>query len=67
MHAGQIWANSHQLNLIVEALVNATPFHVANAKGRYLLAKREEEVANLVAAELTKRDMAQKLGLNEHK
>lgn len=66
VHAGQIWANSHQLNLIVEALVNATPLHVTNATGRRLLAKREEEVASLVAEGLTNRDIAQKLNLSEH-
>jgi DNA-binding NarL/FixJ family response regulator len=66
VHAGQIWANSHQLNLIVEALVSATPFHVPTAKRRSLLAKREEEVANLVAEGLTNRDIAQKLALSEH-
>jgi two-component system, NarL family, nitrate/nitrite response regulator NarL len=63
---GQIWANSHQLNLIVDALAHATPFHLTSAKGRYLLAKREHEVANLVAEGLTNRDIAQKLGLSEH-
>ena len=66
VQGGQIWANSHQLNFIVDALAHATPFHVTSAKGRYLLAKREHEVANLVAEGLTNRDIAQKLGLSEH-
>jgi DNA-binding NarL/FixJ family response regulator len=66
VHAGQIWANSHQLNLIVNALADAKPLHLTNAQGRYLLAKRENEVANLVSEGLTNRDIAQKLGLSEH-
>src|SRR5208337_3670369 len=63
---GQIWANSHQLNFIVDALAHALPFRVTSTKGKYLLAKREQEVANLVAEGLMNRDIAQKLGLSEH-
>jgi two-component system, NarL family, nitrate/nitrite response regulator NarL len=66
VHSGQIWINSQQLNFIVEALVNAAPLRLTDAKGRYLLAKREAEVAYLVAEGLSNRDVAQKLGLSEH-
>ena len=66
VHSGQIWVNSHQLNFIVEALVNAAPLRLTDSKGRYLLAKREAEVANLVAEGLSNRDVAQRLGLSEH-
>jgi two-component system, NarL family, nitrate/nitrite response regulator NarL len=66
VHSGQIWANSQQMNLLVEALVHAKPLHVTSATGRRLLAKREEEVVNLVAEGLTNRDIAQKLGISEH-
>ncbi len=66
VHAGQIWANSSQLNLLIDALVNATPLHLANAKGRYILAQRESQVAHLVAEGLTNREVAKKLGLSEH-
>jgi DNA-binding NarL/FixJ family response regulator len=61
VYAGQIWANSTQLDLIVEALVNRTPIQITKVKGRQLLAQREEEVANLVADGLSKRDIARKL------
>lgn len=66
VHNGQIWANSRQLHFILEALVSATPLRVMNSQGRHLLAKRENEVANLVAEGLTNREVAQKLGLSEH-
>jgi DNA-binding NarL/FixJ family response regulator len=66
VNGGQVWANSQQLNLIVDALAHAMPFRVTNAKGEGLLAKREHEVANLVAEGFANRDIAQKLGLSEH-
>jgi DNA-binding NarL/FixJ family response regulator len=39
---------------------------MVNAKGRYVLAQREDEVANLVAEGMTNREVAQKLGVAEH-
>ena len=63
---GQIWANSHQLNFIVDALANAAPLRVTSARGKDLLAKREQEVANLVAEGLPNREIAKKLALSEH-
>ena len=66
VHKGQVWANSHQLHLILEALVSATPFRVKNVQKDVLLAKREDEVANLVAAGLSNREVAERLGLTEH-
>jgi DNA-binding NarL/FixJ family response regulator len=67
MHSRQIWANSHQMNMLVlvEAL-SAKPLHITSAMGRRVLAKREEEVVNLVAEGLTNREIAQKLGISEH-
>ena len=66
VHKGQVWANSRQLHLILEALVNASPLRVRNAQKAAILAKREEEVANLVAAGLSNREVAERLGLTEH-
>jgi len=66
VHKGQVWANSRQLHLILEALVSASPLRMRSAQKPALLAKREEEVANLVAAGLTNREVAEKLGLSEH-
>jgi DNA-binding NarL/FixJ family response regulator len=66
VHKGQIWANSHQLHFILEALINSTPLRVIDAKGRYLLAQREHEIANLVVEGMTNREIAQKLGVAEH-
>lgn len=66
VHTGQIWANSDQLHFILEALIRATPLRVVDSRGRYLLAPRENAVANLVAEGLTNREVAQKLGVGEH-
>jgi DNA-binding NarL/FixJ family response regulator len=66
VHKGQIWANSHQLHFILEALIGSTPLRVINSKGRYLLAQRADEVASLVAEGMTNREIAQKLGVAEH-
>jgi len=66
VHKGQIWANSHQLHLILEALVSASPLRVKQVQKGSLLAKREEEAAQLVAEGLTNREIGERLGLSEH-
>jgi DNA-binding NarL/FixJ family response regulator len=66
VYKGQVWANSQQLQLILEALVNASPLRVRSVQKAELLAKREDEVANHVAAGLSNREVAERLGLTEH-
>jgi two-component system nitrate/nitrite response regulator NarL len=66
VHEGQIWANSNQLRFVLDALIDATPLRVIDSKRRYLLAPRENEVANLIAEGMTNREAAQKLGVGEH-
>jgi two-component system, NarL family, nitrate/nitrite response regulator NarL len=66
VHKGQIWANSTQLQNVLDALVSATPLRTVNFQRQLLLTKREDEVVNLVVDGLTNRQVAQKLGLTEH-
>ena len=66
VHAGQVWANSNEMQFVLEGLVNAAPLRVVSSQGLRLLAKREDDVVNLVAEGLTNRDVAKKLGLSEH-
>jgi len=66
VHKGQVWANSHQLHLILEALVNASPLRSKTLIKTATLAKREDEVASLVAEGLSNREIADRLGLTEH-
>jgi len=63
---GQIWANSHQLHLILEALAGTAPMRTPEAPQSAGLAKREQEVARLVAEGLTNREVGERLGLSEH-
>jgi two-component system, NarL family, nitrate/nitrite response regulator NarL len=66
VHQGQIWANSKQLDLILEALIRATPLRTAHFRHHSLLTKREHEVFNLVAEGLPNKVIAQRLGITEH-
>jgi two-component system nitrate/nitrite response regulator NarL len=67
VYEGQVWANSEQLNFLVEALAkNAPPARIANVQGTSLLTQREEDLVELVAQGLTNRDISQQLKLSEH-
>ena len=66
VHSGQIWANSSQLRVVLEALVNATPLRVLDCLGHRILTKREEEVVTLVAEGLPNSEIAKRLGLTDH-
>lgn len=66
VHGGQIWANSHQLQLLVKTLVNTAAKPPADAKGLSLLSKRDMQVVELVAEGLANKEIGEKLGVNEH-
>jgi DNA-binding NarL/FixJ family response regulator len=66
VHKRQVWADSEQLEVILQALVDVKPMRVTNLLGTCLLTRREEQVATLVADGLTNREVANKLGLSEH-
>jgi len=63
VHDGQIWANASQLEHIVGAVMQVPTPKLGETT---LLTKREEEVARLVAAGLSNRQVAEKLGLSRH-
>jgi two-component system, NarL family, nitrate/nitrite response regulator NarL len=63
---GQIWVSNAQLEYIIEVLKKTPAVRVVNREMTALLTKREEEVARLVAAGLSNRDVSEKLGLSEH-
>ncbi len=66
VHQGQIWANTQQMAIAVEALSSSREVHAVDAAGLSLLSKRETEVVRCLAQGLTNREIAEKLGLSQH-
>lgn len=66
VHEGQIWASSRELRYLLEALGQALPLRMVDARGAVLLSRREQEVVRCVAEGLSNREIAQRLGLTEH-
>lgn len=64
--AGQIWASSEQLGLVLDALAEHPSFRLVNAEGAQLLTPREEDVVRLVEEGMTNRQIAEELQLSEH-
>jgi len=64
--AGQIWANTEQLNYILELISEVPSLRVLNTRGARLLTPREEQVVALVAEGLGNREIARELNLSEH-
>ncbi len=66
VHAGQVWASSEQMQLLLTGLRSAAPIRAASLPGMNLLAARETEVANLVAEGFPNQEIALKLGISVH-
>ena len=66
VHEGQVWANSRQLHLLLDSLQSAAPIQAASSPGMNLLAKRETQVATLIAEGLPNKAIALRLGISEH-
>jgi two-component system nitrate/nitrite response regulator NarL len=63
---GQIWANTREMSLAVEALAKAPNVRAVNASGLNLLSKRELEVVQLLVQGLSNREIARHLQLSQH-
>jgi len=63
---GQVWANSQQLQFLVESLSDRGMTPMTDAKGASLLTDRELGLVQLVAEGRTNRDISQELRLSEH-
>jgi DNA-binding NarL/FixJ family response regulator len=66
VHQGQVWANSEQLQYLIEVITLVPSLRAVNASGLKLLTPREEQVVALVADGLTNREVARELQLSEH-
>lgn len=64
--AGQVWANTAQLNYVLDLVSEVPSLRVLNAQGSKLLTPREEQVVALVAEGLGNRQIAIELNLSEH-
>jgi two-component system, NarL family, nitrate/nitrite response regulator NarL len=66
VHQGDVWANSHEVVLAVQALASAPAVRAVNANGLSLLSKRELQVVRSLAEGLTNREIAERLKLSQH-
>jgi DNA-binding NarL/FixJ family response regulator len=64
--AGQIWANTEQLNYVMDLISEVPSLRVLNSSGSSLLTPREEQVVALVAEGLGNREIARELNLSAH-
>lgn len=64
--AGQVWANTEQMNFLLGLISEVPSLRVINSRGRPLLTPREEQVVALVAEGLSNRETARELNLSEH-
>jgi DNA-binding NarL/FixJ family response regulator len=66
VHNGQIWANSREASLALEALSCAPALHVLDPNGLNRLSKREMETVQCVAEGLTNREIAERFRVSRH-
>ena len=66
VHEGQVWADHHQVQFLIDALVATAPSRVLDARGNELLSGRELEVVQLAVKGCTNREIADKMKLSEH-
>lgn len=64
--AGQVWANTQQLNYLLDLISEVPSLRVVNSLGNPILTPREEQVVALVAEGLGNRQIARELNLSEH-
>jgi DNA-binding NarL/FixJ family response regulator len=66
VHDGQVWANSQETSVALEALASAPTVHAVDAHGLNLLSKREMEIVESLAEGRTNREIAERLDLSQH-
>ena len=66
VYEDQIWANSNEMTLVLDALATTPAIRAVNADGISLLSRRELEVVHCLAEGLTNHEIGQRLGLSKH-
>lgn len=66
VHAGHVWLNKEQLELVLKSLASAPQLKTVDARGMELLSRREAEVVRCVTEGLTNREIADRLSLSQH-
>lgn len=66
VYEGQIWADTHHIQFVLEALTQITSLHATSANGNGRLSQREQEIVARVAEGLSNRQIAKQLRLSEH-
>ena len=64
--SGQIWANTEQLDYLIDLIAEVRSLRVFDSHGRRILTPREEQVVASVADGLSNREIAAELKLSEH-
>lgn len=66
VHAGQIWANTQELQWIVKVLTNRKPSRIVNAVGIPLLTPRQEQIVRMVVEGLPNSEISAALHVSAH-
>lgn len=66
VHEGQIWANTKQVEYVIETLAKSPAIPALGAGGLKVLSKRENEVVRYLAQGLTNREIAERMDLSQH-
>lgn len=66
VHQGQIWANSQDLGVAIDALASSSITRSLTPERASLLSQREQEVVRSLAEGLSNREIAQRLDLSPH-
>jgi DNA-binding NarL/FixJ family response regulator len=63
---GQVWANTEQMDYLLDLISEVRSLRIFDSHGRRLLTPREEQVVAAVAEGLSNREIARELKLSEH-
>ena len=66
VHEGGLWASDNQVELLLEALVDAPTTRLVDNRGTKLLTKREEQVVRWLVEGLTNSGIARELKISEN-